>query len=119
MPRTKKIGGIKIPTTESEVEDTRLRGTTAAAQSRKPVRGLADRRQRLRSGRQAASALVAATIGVNRLAGSKPASPESKRNGSITPSTTPQVSGGNGKTPVSRFNRAEQLRRLEDESGSR
>jgi hypothetical protein len=106
--RAKKIGEVDIPRSANQAEILKGIGRGAATSSREPIEGVtpavasARRSVQLRQGRRAASSLIAGTIAANRaVEGRRPASPEEKRGGSITPSTQPQATAGNGTTPAS------------------
>jgi hypothetical protein len=110
MPRlSKKFKGITIPTTKNEVMDLNLQADVALSSSREgSTRSKAQRGQRLREAARGTQARMAAVMGAARQANKPkraPATPESKRNGNITPSTTTQGIAETKKALVTRSQR--------------
>jgi len=102
--RATQIGAERIPSTEVRGFDLQVEGRRLQRESRKRggTAGESTRRIRLRQAREGTQKVIAGTIAANRaVAARQPASPEEKRNGSITPSTQPQATNGNGQTPAS------------------
>ena len=104
-----RIGDVPIPRTRSAGEDLAFEGRVLLREAGK--RGgttqPATRRIRLRQAREGVQRVLAGTIAANRAAAARrPATPEEKRNGNITPSTTPQATNGNGVTPGSFLERS-------------
>jgi len=102
--RATRIGKETIPSTEGGGFDLQVEGRRLQRESRKSPRTTqpATRRIRLKQAREGTQKVIAGTIAANRaVAARRPASPEEKRNGSITPSTQAQATNGNGQTPAS------------------
>lgn len=102
--RATQIGKETIPGTEVGGFDLQVEGRRLQRESVKKggTRGASTREIRLRQAREGTQKVIAGTIAANRaVAARRPASPEEKRGGSITPSTQPQATDGNGQTPAS------------------
>jgi hypothetical protein len=116
MPRqSKTFKGITIPTTKNEVMDLNLQADVALSNSREgSTRSKAQRGQRLREAARGTQARMAAVMGAARQAKKAkptPATPESKRNGNVTPSTTTQGIAATKKALVTRTER--ELKKLD------
>jgi len=102
--RATRIGKETIPSTEVGGFDLQVEGRRLQRESRKKggAQAPSTRRIRLSQAREGTQKVLAGTIAANRaVAARQPATPEEKRNGSITPSTQPQATNGNGQTPAS------------------